>query len=330
MIVLYILLVLTAFIALILAKKILQLKKGKKLADAEVAGMKISKLSSPGTVKSLSILPLVDYYSDNADLKTEPGVSYLISADNTNILLDVGFNKKKEHPSPLLHNMKTLGILPSDLDMIFFSHPHLDHVGGMAEQKEKTFSLSQGSVSLPNLPVYSPVMLSASRWNPGPETKVIKDPTIIKDGIVSIGVIPRYLFLMGHTLENSLAVNVAGKGIVLIIGCGHQTIERIIERTQALFDEPIYAIIGGLHYPVNGGRIMIGPLNIQRIVGSDKPPWVSIRESDVKSAIAAIKTVSPKIIALSPHDSSDWCINQFKQAFGNAYVDVNVGQKIVI
>jgi len=330
MIALYIFLVLLSLIALIITKKIFLLSKGKKQADAELDGMKIKKLSSPGTVKALSILPLVDYYTDNSDLKTEPGVSYLISAGNTNILMDVGFNKKKEHPSPLLHNMQTLGVSESDLDMIFFSHLHLDHVGGMNEQREKTFSLSQGPVSMPDLPVYSPVGISASRWNPGPENQVITDPTILKDGIVSIGVIPRYLFLMGHTLENSLAINVAGKGIVLIIGCGHQTIERIIERTQALFDEPIHAIIGGLHYPVNGGRIMIGPLNIQRIVGSDRPPWISIRESDVKSAIAAIKKVSPKIIALSPHDSSDWCIDQFKQAFGNTYVDVKVGQKIEI
>ena len=125
MIALYILLVLMALIALIFTKKILQLKKGKQLADAQVLGMTINKLSSPGTIKSLSILPLIDYYTDNPNLKTEPGVSYLISADDTKILLDVGFNKKKEHPSPLLQNMKTLGISESNVDMIFFSHLHL-------------------------------------------------------------------------------------------------------------------------------------------------------------------------------------------------------------
>jgi len=330
MITLYIVLVLIVLIALIFATKILQLNKGKKLADAQVAGMTINKLSSPGTVKKLSILPLIDYHTDNLNLRTEPGVSYLIIADDTKILLDVGFNKKKEHPSPLLHNMKILGIAVSDIDMIFISHLHLDHVGGIAEQKEKTFSLSQGHVQMPKCSVYSPADISASRWNPGPETQVITDPVVLKQGIISIGVIPRYLFLMGYTLENALAINVAGKGIVLIIGCGHQTIERIIQRTQDLFDEPIYAIIGGLHYPVNGGRIMIGPINIQRIVGSDRPPWVSIRESDVRNAIAAIKKVSPKIVALSSHDSSDWCIDQFKQSFGDIYVDVKVGKKIVI
>lgn len=34
--------------------------------------------------------------------------------------------------------------------------------------------------------------------------------------------------------------------------------------------------------------------------------------------------------ALSPHDTSDWAIDRFRQAFGSAYVDVTVGQQIVI
>ncbi|MEZ4578777.1 MAG: hypothetical protein R2875_12450 [Desulfobacterales bacterium] len=39
-----------------------------------------------------------------------------------------------------------------------------------------------------------------------------------------------------------------------------------------MFDEPIYAIIGGLHYSVYGGRTVIGPMNIQRIVDqTDRP-----------------------------------------------------------
>jgi len=34
---------------------------------------------------------------------------------------------------------------------------------------------------------------------------------------------------------------------VLITGCGHSTIQRIVERAEMLFDEPIYGIVGGLH-----------------------------------------------------------------------------------
>jgi 7,8-dihydropterin-6-yl-methyl-4-(beta-D-ribofuranosyl)aminobenzene 5'-phosphate synthase len=75
---------------------------------------------------------------------------------------------------------------------------------------------------------------------------------------------------------------------------------------------------------------MLGPVNIQRIVGSDTPPWQGIREADVKNAIAAIQKISPGIVALSPHDTSDWAIDRFRQAFGAKYVDVKVGQPIVI
>jgi 7,8-dihydropterin-6-yl-methyl-4-(beta-D-ribofuranosyl)aminobenzene 5'-phosphate synthase len=65
-------------------------------------------------------------------------------------------------------------------------------------------------------------------------------------------------------------------------------------------------------------------------VGSDRPPWAGLDENDVKQAISAIKAVSPKIVALSPHDSSDWALDQFRQAFGDTYVDIKVGKEIRI
>lgn len=326
----YIFIGLILLIAAFIAAKTLQLKSGRERVNREIASARIHEMTPFGSVEKLSILPLVDFYAARPDLKTEAGVSYLISADETKILLDVGFNAKKETPSPLMHNMETLGVSPQDIDMIFISHAHLDHLGGMADQKQKTFSFSRSAVDVPEIPVYAPVALTPSALNPKPMPHVVNTPTVLKPGIASIGPIPRFLFLMGYTLEHALAVNVAGKGIALVIGCGHQTIERIIDRAQALFKEPIYAIIGGLHYPVNGGRIKLGPINIQRIVGSDRPPWRGIREADVKSAIAAINQVSPAIVSLSPHDSSDWTIEQFRQAFGDRYVDLQVGKEIRI
>ncbi|MBS3758089.1 MAG: MBL fold metallo-hydrolase [Desulfobacterales bacterium] len=330
MILFYLLLAIILLFAAFISIKVLQLKSGRERVDREIASAEIQKLSPFGSVKSLSILPMIDFYADRENLETEAGVSYLVSADNTKILLDVGFNAKKTHPSPLLHNMKELGVTPQDLDMIFISHAHLDHVGGMEDQKQKTFSFSRAPVDVPEIPAYTPVSLNPSKHNPKPVAHTINGPTVLKEGIASIGPIPRFLFLMGYTSEHALAVNVEGKGIVIIIGCGHQTIERIIERAQAIFDEPIYAIIGGLHYPVNGGRISLGPINIQHIVGSDQPPWRGLSEKDVKNAITAIERVSPQIVSLSAHDSSDWSIDQFRKAFGDRYVDLKVGKEIII
>ena len=172
--------------------------------------------------------------------------------------------------------------------------------------------------------------MEPSKYNLQPTVQVIEEPTVLSHGVVSIGVIPRFLFIMGYTLEQSLAINVENKGIVLIIGCGHQTIQRIIERVQMLSDEPIYAIIGGLHFPINKPGQKNFVTFIQHTVGSDSPPWKGIKDEDVNKAIDAIKRVNPALVGISPHDSSQWSIQQFREAFKDKYVDIKVGKEIKI
>ncbi|MFZ5564907.1 MAG: MBL fold metallo-hydrolase [Thermodesulfobacteriota bacterium] len=330
MVAVYVLLVIVALVLLFFARTLIRLKTGNARVAKELAQTRYTPLEDIGTVDSVSILPLVDFYTDNPRLKTEAGVAYLVKAGNTTLLMDVGFNKKKAHPSPLLHNMRTLDIKPESIDAVVISHVHLDHVGGMTEQRTKTFSLSQGPVDLGNIPVYAPQPVKPSRQNPKPGVTVAGKPQKLAQGVATTGAIPRNLYLMGYTLEQSLAVRVKGKGIVIIIGCGHPTVERIVERVKMLFNEPVYAIIGGLHFPVHGGRIMAGPVNVQSLVGTDRPPWQPIGEADVDNTVAAIKTVNPALVALSPHDSSDWSLDRFRAAFGSRYVDLKVGTPIHI
>lgn len=122
------------------------------------------QLSDAGTAKPLSILPLIDWYAVKEKFGTEAGVSYLIRTDELTVLIDVGLNPGKAHPSPLLQNMSHLGIAPDDLDGLVITHAHLDHLGGMREQRNREFSFSQGPVSLDSIPVYTPVPVSPSRW----------------------------------------------------------------------------------------------------------------------------------------------------------------------
>jgi 7,8-dihydropterin-6-yl-methyl-4-(beta-D-ribofuranosyl)aminobenzene 5'-phosphate synthase len=309
---------------------VVQVERGRDRVQGEIKSKSFPKISPFDSVKKLSILPLVEYYGEGKDIKTEPGVSYLIKADDAVILMDTGNNEKKEHPSPLIANMQKLGVRPEDIGMIFITHLHMDHLGGNDEYSDHTFSLSRGPVKLNPVTAYAPAEVSPSKWNPGPKIEVIKEPRVLRPGIASIGPIPRYLFLMGYTEEQSLAINVEGKGIVLIIGCGHQTIERIVERARMIFREPIYAVIGGLHYPVNGGRIFAGPVNVQRLVGSDTPPWKGLGEDDVRKGIEALKAVNPAIVSLSPHDSSDWSLEQFRKSFGNKFIELKAGSEITL
>ena len=328
---LIIIIVLIAFPVSFLVAKTVEVKKGRSIANREFINAKIDKFSEPESVKNLSILPLVDSESISNNLQTENGVSYLVSADSKQLLLDLGFNRAKKHPSPLLHNMEVLKKSFNDINYIVFSHAHLDHLGGMKEQKTKTFSISKSKVDTPKIPVFAPVELKPSELNPQLDNiTVSKNPIRIMPGVFTTGVIPRHLFLMGRTQEQALAIKLEGKGIVLILGCGHQTIQRVIERTKKLFNDRIYAVFGGLHFPLLK-RDNISLLSvIQYIVGSDRPPWNGLNKKDVFDAIEFLKAENVQLTGLSPHDSSKWSINEFRKAFGEKYVDIKVGKEIVL
>ncbi len=325
-IIIIIVLIIFTFISL----KLFELYLGKINIKKEISNIHIVKNLNLETVKELSILPLIDFYTKDNKLKTEAGVSYLIKADDVTILMDLGLNNKKEHPSPLLTNMKILNVSFDDIDMIYLSHIHGDHIGGIKERKNGTFSFSQGKLELPEIPVFSPEKITPSKFNPNFKVDILTTTKIITNGIASVGPIPRYLFMLGHTLEQCLAVNIKGKGIVLIVGCGHQGIDKIIEITKKTFNLPIYGIVGGLHLPVQGGRIMAGPINLQNIFGSDKFPIPHINKIDALNSIGVIKKENIKLIALSAHDSSDWIIEKFKKDFSEQYIDLLVGKEINI
>jgi len=298
-------------------------RKGKIKAEDEWQETSVEKIRDLGSTGSLEILPLIDWYTSRDDLKGECGVSYLIKTDENSILFDVGLNSENSDPSPLLHNMDHLGISIDDFDIIVISHNHQDHVGGMKWQMRKSFSLTTRQIDLGNKKAYTPIPMTY----PGLDPVWTKDPAVIAKGIAVIGTIPNQLFFMGWTLEQSLAVNVEGKGIVLIVGCGHQTLPKIIDRTKDLFDEPLYGIIGGLHYPVTSGR---GKIPIHQYVGTGKRPWTPITIKEVQENIDYLKKENPEFVALSGHDSCDVSIEAFRKAFPDAYKDVKVGEKIII
>lgn len=221
--------------------------------------------------------------------------------------------------------MQALDVDVAEIDALVISHAHEDHVGGVSHMMNHTFALSGQPVDLRGIPAYAPELLS----NPTARVTVVDGPRVIAPGVASIGPIPRQMFFMGWTLEQSLAVNVEGKGIVLVIGCGHPTLQRIIDRAEMLFDEPLYGVIGGLHYPVTASREIKFGLPLQRLLCTGKWPWDPINRRDVETAIAYLQRCRPQLVALSPHDSCDWSLETFRDAFGAAYQYLLVGKEIV-
>lgn len=262
-----IIIALAALVAAALAWLIVRFRRNRLRADEIWVGFKLQKLDI-GAVRRLTITPLIDYYTASEELVGEPGVSYLIEADGTTILFDVGYNMQGEHLSPLLRNTQTLRVKPEDIDYIVISHLHLDHVGGMAHQRARTFALSAVPVDLTEVTAYVPEPMS----HPTARMEVVEEPKVIAPGVASEGPIHTALFFLGKIPEQALAVNVAGKGIVLIVGCGHQRVRRIVERAEALFDAPPYGLIGGLHYPVTASRETLLGIPVQRFVATRRPP----------------------------------------------------------
>ncbi|MEA3487209.1 MAG: MBL fold metallo-hydrolase, partial [Thermodesulfobacteriota bacterium] len=278
------------------------------------------------TTKSLEILPLIDWYTSRKDLKGEAGVSYLIRTDGNSILFDVGYNMEQSDPSPLLHNMKQLGITIDDFEAIVISHNHLDHVGGMKRQRQRSFSLTSNQIDLGKKLVYTPIPMTY----PGLDPIYTEKPTVIAKGVATIGTIPNQDFFLGWIAEQALAVNVKEKGIVLIVGCGHQTLPKIVKRAEALFEEPIYGIVGGLHYPVTDSRVKVVGIRMQKYLGTCRLPWRSITMDLVQENIDFLKKQNPKVVGLSAHDSCDASIAAFRDAFPTAYNEVKVGKGIVV
>lgn len=299
---------------------------GRQRLDLYYKNAKVEKIKNIGTTKTLEILPLVDWYTDRGDLKREAGVSYLVKTDESLILFDVGMNKENEDPSPLVYNMKKLGIALDQIDVVLISHNHVDHVGGFNWISKKTFSLTNRQIDLGNKRVYTPVPMTY----PGLRPQAADQPTVISKGVVTTGTLPSTLFFSGWTQEQSLVIHVAGKGIVLIVGCGHQTVPRLIERVGQLSNEPIIGIVGGLHFPVTDSRIRIAGIPVQMIYGTGKPPWSFITMEEVHKNITILQKLKPEIVALSPHDSCEASLDAFRKAFPSSFREIKVGKKLVI
>jgi metal-dependent hydrolase (beta-lactamase superfamily II) len=267
----------------------------------------------------------VDWHASRPEFETEAGVSYLIRTDGSTILFDVGENLRSRDPSALLHNMKALGIGLDDFDTVVISHNHSDHVGGIKWMRKRTFSLGNQQIDLTGKRAFTPIPMEY----PGLTPVHAKDPTVIADGVATTGTISRQLFI-GRVEEQALVVNVAERGLVLIVGCGHQTVPKLVSRTRGVFSEPIQGLVGGLHYPLPRGRAVVLGLPLQKLLASGSGPLSPVTQEEVTANIDSLRELDLDLVGLSGHDSSDEVIEQFRAAFGSSYRDVRVGEPIVL
>jgi metal-dependent hydrolase (beta-lactamase superfamily II) len=316
-----------AFLAIGLGVVELRHRRGVERANEAFASYLPPRMGDFGETRSVRITPLVDFHTARPDLVGEVGLSYLVETDEHRILFDVAHNAKGESPSPLERNMRALGIELDSIDTVFISHNHLDHVGGMQRQQEQSFSIGNEQPALPHPEIRAFVPIAMTY--PGLTPTFADEPMRIGPGIATTGTVPRQL-VIGWIDEQSLAVNVAGRGAVLIVGCGHQPIPNLLRRYDQLFDEPLYGIIGGLHLPVPQGRLFMAGLDVQRVFGSGEGLFSPLTMAEIEDQLALLKARGLGVIGVGGHDSSDEVIALFAGEFGEAYRYVRVGEPIVV
>ena len=248
----------------------------------------------------LEILPLYEEAAAGEGLLSGHGVSYLIRSDSATILMDMGNNPDEMEELPLTLNMKTLGVDPQEIEAVFISHSHPDHVGGVEAWKAK--SLADLPESLQGLPLYLPDEVSY------PGGQKTTEPFLLGPDVASSGVIP-YPEVFPLSLyavrgaEQALVYDVEGKGLVLITGCGHPGLEMLVERVEELYGKTVIGVVGGLHYEKE---------NLE----------------DLEPHINFLLSRQPELVALSPHDSSPQALEAFRNAFGASFHLLRIGESI--
>jgi len=236
----------------------------------------------------------------------DAGVSYLFKSELGSMLYDVGFGPTRP---ALTHNAAKLGFNLDQVDALTISHLHCDHMGGIPAQRSRQVTVPDELMSEKLKACFLPDKAEAE----GFKTQLVERPQLLTAGIASSGPLARSLFIMGFTEEQALVARVKGKGLVVFTGCGHPTIEVVLKMVERLSNEPLYAVGGGLHFPITDGRGNRAGIKFQTIIGTGKPPWQRITDEDLSRTITAINAAGPKKVYLSGHDTCDHALDRMEK-----------------
>ncbi len=164
----------------------------------------------------MKITIIYDNTAFSNNLTPDWGFSCLVEAYDRKILFDTGAKG-----SILLDNMKKLDIDPSEIDMVFISHDHWDHTGGLLDFLEK----NQVKVFIP-----------ASCKTYGNTIVRVDDGLKIYENIYSTGEL--------QNIEHSLIIK-EGESVTVIAGCSHPGVREIMKAASQV--GRVGTLIGGLH-----------------------------------------------------------------------------------
>src|SRR6266540_2219103 len=241
-------------------------------------GFSVSAASMGGSparaeASKAEITVLYDAFGKTSTMKKDWGFSALVEYGDKRILFDTGNNAEI-----FAHNVAAKGIDLTKLDFAIVSHRHGDHTSGLSHLLKvnptvKIYAPQENfgvfGAALPGTFYRRNESLSPEmRYFDGkpPETLRFGSPWpegnftwVTKTTEVAPGF---HLILLNGTWgvdlevkEISLAIDTPD-GIVLVLGCSHSTIEKIVEAAKSTINKPIHLVLGGTHLlPANDDQI---------------------------------------------------------------------------
>jgi 7,8-dihydropterin-6-yl-methyl-4-(beta-D-ribofuranosyl)aminobenzene 5'-phosphate synthase len=215
------------------------------------------------------------------------GLSCLITAHRGGASHTILFDSGPE-AEVLARNVGQLGIDLGAAEAVVLSHGHWDHAGGMLGALDMIRAGDNKNGKNRDLPLYAHPGMFRSRGRQLPDGGILpmedvpsvaeltthgarviatREPQAFLDGMFHVsGEIPRVTpFETGlpfHmvktdsgwepdpwiTDERWLAVNVAGKGVIVFTACSHAGVVNVLKDARARFSgTPLYAVLGGMH-----------------------------------------------------------------------------------
>src|ERR1700736_5914083 len=273
--------------------------------------------AAPESKSQITIL--YDAFGTDPSMTKDWGFSALVEIAGKRILFDTGNDAEI-----FAANVKAKGVDLKTLDFVVLSHRHSDHMAGLnyvlsVNPTVKIYAPKEGfgiyGSSLPssfyrkdeNLPpemryyggTPPQIMKFGAAWQGG-NFELIDKTTEIAPGITLIALVSDAPGTK-ELKELSLAVNTS-EGVVLVVGCSHPGIERIVEAAVAV-NPKIRLIVGGFHL-------------------------VAAPDDLIAKAVAALKDTF-KVENVAPgHCTGEPTFTALKQAFGNRYLYAGLGTSL--
>lgn len=182
-----------------------------------------------GQIEYVEVYILVDNHEFDG-FSSPWGISMLLETPDSTILFDAG-----PSPEALEINSHKLGVNLSKLDFAVASHEHGDHIGGFSY----VASLIKG------LRVYVPRDMDRYSKDElrglGLKLVEVGETRTLVEGVAVVGE------LLGPPWEQAIAVNVKDLGLIVLVGCSHPGVDKVVKKAVKDLGVKPYAVIGGFH-----------------------------------------------------------------------------------